>query len=720
MTSSNINQLPISNKIQLKKEHFSSDFDRSKSKHNIKPLDNQVCDLSSSEFEFFKKISNEFNQRELNSNKAVILGLSESQNDLSTLRFIFEKLNHEPPFKSIRLGELDPKKRSYPRPILCEFRNSYMVKSLLNKSSILKRTRGFENVYINKHLTKLQRIFKSDERKQDKFFQTKHNQNQIIQSSVQFNESSNFKPSMTKTTNLITKSHTTNFNPKSSRDETIVKFSPNKLSPMAEINHCLDTEKSPMTKFENFHLTKNELVYSLKSKFSQMKSNSHNLVKSSPIKDCVKVQSNYTTPVNEKNKNVQNKIIQEITCPSKNFTNFSLPQTSFVYDKDHILESENSHTVETSIKYLDVQSSTLVGQNSKIQQNSSCSKKSPVHSELKKVNSKSSVNKVEPFVPKSNISKINHKIKVYSSQNIDPTDLDYQAKNEDPKIVKAFGIEILQSDLQSLVSGLRLKDKILNFYINLICVSINKDTFASIDSLLIHKILSDNHRVVSTLSKYILCLKSASLWEISQNDLAPKQFGGIDCGVFACQYAKYFGLNKTFDFSQDNIAHKRTEILDRTRNGGGIIVFIKNSLVVTKSILHEKMELIYFQIKIRDQLLNFIYSYRPPSLKEIPFLDKLEEFMQSLNLNQPLFLIGDFNIDHSVGENNIHKFIDNNELINFVTKPTRIISKFYKKNNSTRISSTMIDLLLHNGDLVSETDVIECPFSDQIRHSKIS
>ncbi|CAF0822322.1 unnamed protein product [Brachionus calyciflorus] len=32
--------------------------------------------------------------------------------------------------------------------------------------------------------------------------------------------------------------------------------------------------------------------------------------------------------------------------------------------------------------------------------------------------------------------------------------------------------------------------------------------------------------------------------------------------------------------------------------------------------------------------------------------------------------------------------------------------------NSTKSSSTMIDLLLHNGDLILSTDFIDCPFSD--------
>ncbi|CAF0840875.1 unnamed protein product [Brachionus calyciflorus] len=63
-------------------------------------------------------------------------------------------------------------------------------------------------------------------------------------------------------------------------------------------------------------------------------------------------------------------------------------------------------------------------------------------------------------------------------------------------------------------------------------------------------------------------------------------------------------------------------------------------------------------------------------------------------------------------DSNIKEFIDNNDLINFVQKPTRVCSKYYKRLNVTKYSSTLIDLFLHNGNLVEETDVINCPFSD--------
>ena len=154
--------------------------------------------------------------------------------------------------------------------------------------------------------------------------------------------------------------------------------------------------------------------------------------------------------------------------------------------------------------------------------------------------------------------------------------------------------------------------------------------------------------------------------------------------------------------------------LDRSRHGGGLIVFIKNSIKVTKSIFLDKMELIYFQIHSKRNKLNFVYSYRAPNLKEQVFLDKLDDFIHTLNLNDPLFIVGDFNMNFDLNNinSNVREFSCNNNLVNFVQKPTRIAKKFFKKTNSYKCSTTLIDLLLHNGDLVDQTDVIDCPFSD--------
>lgn len=111
-----------------------------------------------------------------------------------------------------------------------------------------------------------------------------------------------------------------------------------------------------------------------------------------------------------------------------------------------------------------------------------------------------------------------------------------------------------------------------------------------------------------------------------------------------------------------------------------------------------------------------MFSYRAPNIKEQFFLDNLEEFIDSLNLNEPLFIIGDLNmdlnLDNKYRNSKINEFLSNNELINFIKKPTRNSTKFYKKTNTTRSSSTLIDVLLHNSDYIIDTDVIDCPFSD--------
>ncbi|RNA03789.1 RNA-directed DNA polymerase from mobile element jockey-like [Brachionus plicatilis] len=153
--------------------------------------------------------------------------------------------------------------------------------------------------------------------------------------------------------------------------------------------------------------------------------------------------------------------------------------------------------------------------------------------------------------------------------------------------------------------------------------------------------------------------------------------------------------------------------LDRTRHGGGLLVFIKYGLSVTKTILVDELELIYTQFKINSQRFNFVYCYRPPNTKEKDILDKLDDFIHTLNLSEPLFIFGDLNMNYDPKiTSNITYFCTSNDLINFIHKPTRVCSKYYKKTNKTKTTSTLIDLLLHNGNLIEETDVIPCPFSD--------
>ncbi|CAF0992503.1 unnamed protein product [Brachionus calyciflorus] len=226
---------------------------------------------------------------------------------------------------------------------------------------------------------------------------------------------------------------------------------------------------------------------------------------------------------------------------------------------------------------------------------------------------------------------------------------------------------------------------------SLLVFNINSKQIINFDSLYnIDKNIAIISNLISILSKYVTVLKGAQNWNFFQNYSAPRQSGDIDCGVFVCQYANevHSILNmKQFDIicfcetkiedSYPNSFYKNDYYykirLDRSRHGGGLIIFIKNSFVLTKSVHPENTELIYLQFRKSGQLNNFIYTFRAPNLKEQLFLEKLEDFIHSINLNEPLFIVGNLNMDFSDKiKSNISKFADHNDLINFVKTPTSI------------------------------------------------
>lgn len=154
--------------------------------------------------------------------------------------------------------------------------------------------------------------------------------------------------------------------------------------------------------------------------------------------------------------------------------------------------------------------------------------------------------------------------------------------------------------------------------------------------------------------------------------------------------------------------------VDRNRHGGGLLIFIKSSLIVTSTKFLKDIELIYFQLNIDQQHYNFVYSYKSPVINDL-ITGKLKEFMYSLDLNDPLFIIGDLNMDMLDKNNkNLVEFLGNNDLVYFVTEPTRVSQSYCNCNKSQKLKSskTIIDVILHNGDFIENTQVINCPFSD--------
>ncbi|RMZ98142.1 Sentrin-specific protease [Brachionus plicatilis] len=221
----------------------------------------------------------------------------------------------------------------------------------------------------------------------------------------------------------------------------------------------------------------------------------------------------------------------------------------------------------------------------------------------------------------SQSKRVNWTFKVYSSQELILNENNEELDRNDILIVKAYGFDICKSDIMILLSGSKLNDNIVNFYLNLICNSAQKKCVC-LDSLLVGKLISSkthdikklctdlnntlsyllflpinlnlNHwsllvfdlenkviynldsilkpnfeliRTISfNLSNLFIKLKGVNDWKIKTDLEYPKQTGNsIDCGVFICLYAKYLAFEREFDFNQTNIQNMREIMADEIK-----------------------------------------------------------------------------------------------------------------------------------------------------------
>ncbi|CAF1085088.1 unnamed protein product, partial [Brachionus calyciflorus] len=178
------------------------------------------------------------------------------------------------------------------------------------------------------------------------------------------------------------------------------------------------------------------------------------------------------------------------------------------------------------------------------------------------------------------------------------------------------------SDLELLITGKKLNDIIINFYLKLLCNSSSLGC-STIDSLIVNKILASNLRGLSkclekfskqsfkllfcpvlrekshwaliifdvvektigffdsifepdfeiirslsiNLGKYLSALSGSENWKISEQDLYPKQFGNnLDCGVFVCTYAKFIAFQQDLNFNQYQMTQIRETIANEILN----------------------------------------------------------------------------------------------------------------------------------------------------------
>ena len=106
-------------------------------------------------------------------------------------------------------------------------------------------------------------------------------------------------------------------------------------------------------------------------------------------------------------------------------------------------------------------------------------------------------------------------------------------------------------------------------------------------------------------------------------------------------------------------------------------------------------------------------SYKQPHLNDTEFCEILEDLIYNFNYNDSMLIMGDLNINLFNKDNNkLLNFINNNNMTNYVDKPTRVATIYHENNNTHTTSETLIDVILHNNDLINNCNVIDCPFSD--------
>ena len=117
--------------------------------------------------------------------------------------------------------------------------------------------------------------------------------------------------------------------------------------------------------------------------------------------------------------------------------------------------------------------------------------------------------------------------------------------------------------------------------------------------------------------------------------------------------------------------------------------------------INESWEIISLKIKLNKTYNNFIFAYKPPSKNDVELMENLETVMFYMNLIHELFIIEDLNMNSLYEKaNKLREFCIKKSLVNYVIQPTRVQ---LKKNN--RLSSTLIDVILHNGNKVSKKSI---------------
>ena len=151
-----------------------------------------------------------------------------------------------------------------------------------------------------------------------------------------------------------------------------------------------------------------------------------------------------------------------------------------------------------------------------------------------------------------------------------------------------------------------------------------------------------------------------------------------------------------------------------SRRGGGVSIFIKNSISYQKlescCLSLPFIESLFIYLEFRGKKIIIANIYRPPNSNNDLFIDKLNELIQFCN-NKPadeFILCGDFNYNLIDSEDrnvmNFHNTLNSFSLIPLISKPTRI----------TENSATLIDNICIKNPIDFKTGILSIDLSDHL------
>ena len=127
---------------------------------------------------------------------------------------------------------------------------------------------------------------------------------------------------------------------------------------------------------------------------------------------------------------------------------------------------------------------------------------------------------------------------------------------------------------------------------------------------------------------------------------------------------------------------------DKVKNGGGVLVLIKKNIVIVSSQNSTDFEAIALKIKCNESECNVLCCYKSPNQNSKEFLEFIENYLLSINMTDPFFVVGDLNLD-IIRDQPFAEFLDNFNLRTLCSNPTRIRIK-----NNNAVTMSTIDHIL--------------------------